>query len=139
MSRAKPEINWDTILPSELLEVALLDLETCERSPGYEINMGIWHEYNAVSEQCYVCLAGAVMAQSMNVDKCAYYSSPSQYKLHGINLLRVGDIDRACNCFDIELPDGMPASVSVTHYDEDSNQFKNDMRNLIVLLKQYGI
>jgi hypothetical protein len=50
--------------PSELLLVALADLEAVEQDKRYVVNMRVWHEANG---QCAVCLAGSVMAKTLNV------------------------------------------------------------------------
>jgi hypothetical protein len=58
------------ILPdktSELLEVALRDLEACEADPKYRVAMHTWHHYLTPEDVCLVCLAGAVMAKSLDV------------------------------------------------------------------------
>ena len=48
---------------SDCLELALGDLEKCERSKRYRIDMIEWH--NPVAETCYVCLAGSVIARAL--------------------------------------------------------------------------
>lgn len=51
--------------PSELLAVALRDLEKCEKDPRFEIDMNVWCERTGTGH-CAVCLAGSVMMQSLN-------------------------------------------------------------------------
>ena len=60
---SKPTIELpDT--PSELLTLALDDLNKIERSKKYKVHMGRWHEpYSNGDTVCHVCLAGAVMAR----------------------------------------------------------------------------
>lgn len=50
---------------SELLTIAINDLEACETADGYSIDMNVWHQWDGGHETCAVCLAGAVMAQSL--------------------------------------------------------------------------
>jgi hypothetical protein len=50
--------------PSELLEVALRDLEACRNDPRYTIDLEKCHE--PIDGQCNVCLAGAVIAKSLH-------------------------------------------------------------------------
>jgi hypothetical protein len=50
---------------SELLTTAINDLEACEAAEGYTIDMGVWHQWDGGHETCAVCLAGAVMAQTL--------------------------------------------------------------------------
>jgi hypothetical protein len=52
------------MLPSELIRLALEDLRKCESSSRYEVSMDLWHYPHG--DKCYVCLAGAVMAQTLN-------------------------------------------------------------------------
>lgn len=53
----------------ELLEVALNDLILCEQDPTYSVNMGWWHEKDPYvnPDVCLVCLAGTVIAKTLNV------------------------------------------------------------------------
>lgn len=51
----------------ELLHLALHDLEMVQKDPSYTINMGDWHNYSSRVKTCYVCLAGCVMANSLEV------------------------------------------------------------------------
>ena len=55
-----PDKKW------KLLELALNDLRKAERSKKYEVDMGQWHVPNSV---CKVCLAGAVMAFSLDANQ----------------------------------------------------------------------
>lgn len=52
---------------SELLRLAVKDAQTCEADPRYRLSMDDWHRYRDSSSQCHVCMAGAVMAQSLEV------------------------------------------------------------------------
>ena len=59
----------DANLPSKLSDVILIaleDLEKAEKSKEYEIDMDDWYKPNGV---CKVCFAGAVMAQSEGLGK----------------------------------------------------------------------
>ena len=83
---------------SELIHVGLRDLELCEKDPEYEVYMGTWHEPFDFEPTpgCYVCLAGAVMAQSLNtniVDNCSpeAFSLQVSRALRALNLLREGE------------------------------------------------
>jgi hypothetical protein len=61
-----PEIKNPSLplVPSELIDVAVHDLELCAADPRYEINMMNWHE--PFGDRCLVCLAGAFMAQTLH-------------------------------------------------------------------------
>ena len=58
-----------TTLPnklSELLRLAVWDAVACEQMPEtYELNMGLWHSPS--QGICRVCMAGAVMAQTLRM------------------------------------------------------------------------
>jgi len=60
-------------LPSELIRVAVKDMELCEDDPDYRIDMGVWHqpidEYN---EFCSVCFAGSVMSKTLKIGPHEY-------------------------------------------------------------------
>lgn len=75
MKHVRPYIsqikNLDSRLPvrpSDLILLALSDLEKCENDPRYKICMSCWHipSYKEESMECLVCLAGAVMAKTLN-------------------------------------------------------------------------
>lgn len=51
---------------SELLKLALADLEKCELNPRFRIDMYYW--LISGPYHCVVCLAGSVMAQTLNMD-----------------------------------------------------------------------
>lgn len=57
--------------PSKLIRLALADLRACEADSWYAVDMYMWH-YPSKSKKhpkiCSVCLAGAVMAKSLDAD-----------------------------------------------------------------------
>jgi len=52
-------------IPSQLLRLALNDLELCEQDPRFRIKMETWLVKNEGEDYCSVCLAGAVMAKTL--------------------------------------------------------------------------
>lgn len=60
-----------TTLPkkkSELLRLAVNDVLRCKEEPGkYILDMGTWYRKDGI-ELCHVCMAGAVMAQTLKMD-----------------------------------------------------------------------
>lgn len=50
-------------VPSQLIRLALADLRACEADPKYVISMNEW--YRRSGDICYVCMAGAVFAQTL--------------------------------------------------------------------------
>ena len=135
---------------SDELTQALEDLESCEASPNYEIDMGHWHvgrkEGDAV---CVVCLAGAYLAQTgkaniaLNLSP-ADMSNKMSRKMSALNKLRMGKIELALDQrsasgrwsrADRLENVGLPSSLAVTGYEEDPDQFKQHMREFAELLR----
>ena len=60
--------------PSDLLELALVDLALAEADGRYLVNMWHWHlpALVASDEACEACLAGSVMAFSLGADRLAH-------------------------------------------------------------------
>ena len=84
-------------LPSELIRVALADLKKVEQMPDeFTVNMAEWVVYSC--DQCSVCLAGAVMTQSLGSNQQNGMDVPSCYdptiadKLSALNYFRIGEI-----------------------------------------------
>ena len=53
--------------PSELILLALHDLELCEKDDRYKIEMVYWH-VPRTKGYCHVCLGGSVMAKTLDCD-----------------------------------------------------------------------
>lgn len=127
--------------PSALIRVALRDLEKCERSRQYRIDMSTWHRPNG---QCSVCLAGAVMSQTMQVPaskKIGPYDFKNQNiraKLFALNAFRGGFVGDGLTDMGIENP-LLTQTANVTSYNRDPIQFKSDMRRLASLLSKAGL
>lgn len=129
--------------PSKLIRVALRDLEKCERSRSYKIEMGDWHRPNG---KCAVCLAGAVMAKTLKADRREYAGPATWYhrgdhdtfnKLRAINYLRIGAVVDAGNLMSFDAS-SVP-HVTVVSYEDNPTQFKRDMRRLAALLAKNGL
>lgn len=138
---------------SELLYIALEDLEKVEADPRYKIDMGAWHRPNG---KCSVCAAGSVMAMRLGVglDEPAHpgeFDWDTDNKLMAINALRVGALGGAASFLGIQLPASVPCEVaglpSEGRYalDEMSyrarmrKQWKNHMVDLIGILQAEGL
>ena len=117
-------------LPSELLIVAMEDLEAVERSERYRIDMGDWHSPSSESddEYCSVCHAGAVMANSLQAG-INRYCVPSdevertKNKLRAINEIREGNIFNFFRYLNILVPgsfieDGCGSVIKLHHDNE---------------------
>lgn len=126
---------------SELIRVALVDMEIVERNPAYKIDMGTWHAMGGEGV-CEVCFAGAVMAQTMNVRPTRVGTGPSSFedrlgnKFRALNALREGEVWFACEFLGVPYPSGMNRSIA--DYHSDKTRFKRDMRKLADDLEEAG-
>lgn len=123
--------------PSALLQLALDDLERCEKDPHYEIYMGEWHSPG--DKHCLVCMAGAVIAKTLECDRfnevtpCLLDHDNSQ-KLRAIDAFRSNDPISAFNYLKIRRT--VPPLIYVTKYMDDPDRFKAQMRENIATLKE---
>lgn len=141
MTKSKPPKLPDT--PSALIRLALLDLEKCEKSKRYEVNMGEWHTPNGV---CKVCLAGSVMAQTMHcspqkllVPNSEFFDRDTYTKLSALNEFRTGSIEFGFYDIGIDKPDSIPNDMDVADYHLGPTRFKRDMRKLATMLAKEGL
>lgn len=128
--------------PSQLLEVALSDLAKVERSKKYRVKMNAYHE--PCGKICQVCLAGAVMAKTLDVDKSLFkrpwsFNTATSKKLHALDALRLGDIGGAFTELGIKTPKGLRENVFVTEYQTSPRDFKKDLRKIIKSLKEFKL
>ncbi len=138
--------------PSQLIKLALTDLETVEKNPRYEIDMERWHEpwiermdSDGHREYiCHVCLAGAVLANTFKEDYHKnfdpYHFSPEvKTKLIAIDYLRQGEIEDAFDRLQLELPQSMMRSIDIRDYHANKDGFKVDMLALATNLEEYNL
>lgn len=100
--------------PSELIRVAINDLNEVSKLPNHEVAMSVWvREYH---ECCYFCLAGAVMINSLKIEdhldevrpwqddeeitpasmmNAKLIDKSTRMKLSALNNFRVGDVSSA--------------------------------------------
>lgn len=123
--------------PSELIRLALADLEECEKDPRYAIGMVRWHAPE--DGRCVVCLAGAVMAKSLDAPIDQFVVPEDDQKaLYALDEFRVGNILQAL------LYMGYPSSPIenyrfINRYGTDRDVFKSDMRTLAEDLEKAGL
>jgi len=118
---------------SDLVELALSDLEKAEKSPDYAINMEEWHNPNSETGTCSVCLAGSVLAFSLGVNKSTYADPLNSYphvdrpKLYALNQFRAGYVYNASCALGVRTycPHSDMQQVSdYVSYEEDPEGFK---------------
>ena len=90
--------------PSALIRAALADLRAIEADDGYVVDMSRWH-WPTMDDRgqtvCQVCLAGAVMAQTLDVphdlriynDDLAGYGCSVENKMNALDFFRLGEIE----------------------------------------------
>lgn len=127
--------------PSQLLRLAMNDLEIIEKDPRYEIDMAEYH-YRADGFTCLVCMAGAVMANTMKLDYTKYahpisFPDETRQKLFAINSLRCGDVVEALVILGLKMKYGL--CFKATDYHKDKEAFKFEMEFLIIALQEEGL
>ena len=105
-------------VPSQLLWVALEDYkETVSNSDVYIIDPYYWHE--PIDENCSVCLAGSVIAQSLNANKDDLVS-PHNFEFETYNCLRAIDLFRQLNY--------VAALKALDYNDKDASEISKHLR-----------
>jgi hypothetical protein len=141
------EQEFAALTPSQLIKVALKDLEVAERSDQTSINMSFWvlPRCSAAENRCTVCLAGAVMVGSLGAST-SEHGTPEDYfnifvrnRLYAIDQFRKGEVSSGLNLMDVPLPKGMPTYVFVPHYGFHTDAFKRAMADLVDLLESYNL
>lgn len=130
---------------SELLTVALADLQKAEADPRYEINMDEWHA--PVGSRCAVCLGGAVLAFSLKTPPMKYVNvirrgKAVRDKLFAIDYLRRGDVVLAAQCLgisDLRVEKAGIRPRQIVYYKENPKRFKQQLRRLASDLKAAGL
>jgi hypothetical protein len=128
------------IKPSELIELALHDLEVVESKPEeYVVKMNTWH--TPALDKCEVCFAGAVMAVSLKCGKKPYIPNdfPEAKKfLTALDQFRSGHVMGGLNAMGIYYSAIRPYKY-VSSYEESPADFKEDMRKLALDLRKRGL
>ena len=131
--------------PSELIRTAVTDLAECELDPQYLIDMDVWHSPSVcLYGECRVCLAGAVMAKTLNApSNCSF--SPyhtdlrSSNALNAIDSFREGEIDSALLWLGLDIRViGIDEWREMPRYDEQPAIFKIAMYALAYDLEKVG-
>ena len=136
--------------PSELILIALKDLRAAEASEKYDINMEDWHNPPVPNiygdgdiDKCAVCLAGSVMAFSLEGDINRHYE-PKDFpgeegKLRALDAFRFGQIhwglkaffeDDHFNCTSIQ------SYIDIPYYHYDREGFYEAMAEMADYLKK---
>jgi hypothetical protein len=147
--------------PSDLLELALRDLEFVEQDDKYRVRMWMWHLPERAFMQpaspplyCNVCLAGSVLAKTLNVPfdvpvlVSEFDASGDEafdklvHKLRAVDYLREGDVGGALWILEYpreDVDNGRHLNRDVAEYDEDNpHWFYDSMRELVKVLRTNG-
>lgn len=96
-------VNKDTVRlpdkPSELIMLALKDLNLVRGDDRYKIDMICWHVKYRTEEVCRVCLAGSVMAKTLHATieddagiRPEFYETDTKCKLEALDNFRQGHV-----------------------------------------------
>jgi hypothetical protein len=146
---------------SELIVVALDDLEKVRADERYAVNLDYWHvsknsNASPTPGKCVVCFAGAVMAGTLGLnpeESCGgtveRFGADSSDKLSTLDLLRMGCVNDGLGVW----PGGLPEAVendfahapSISEYDrhdldapENYERFRREMNALASWLAERG-
>ena len=126
--------------PSALLRLAVGDAKKIERTPGYRLNMSVWHTGAGDNSDCEVCLAGSVMACTLKLDRTRSagpgHADPGiEQKLNFINDMREGNLDAIENAVLFD-DDGVKDKVNaIGRFISNHYNFGNDRAPWWVYLK----
>lgn len=122
---------------SDLLIVALTDLELCENDERYNIFMGAWHT-PCGDGICHVCLAGSVIAKSYGISPEIHFNIFSTddddvtLKLTTIENARRGVLP-------LDLYSGGEMELLDSMSDDNRPQWKLHMQDIIGVLQSEGL
>ncbi len=129
---------------SELLELALEDLEETEKTPGFVVDMNRW--VADIDGVCHVCLAGCVMTQrfcdapsgDIIAPYMLYLTEKISHRdfvcLKALDAIRQGDLELAYIFINDDVPDNIQ-SFTVVDYSENPDKFKEQMWEIVRYLK----
>ena len=136
--------------PSALIRLSLSDLKACEKA-GYDVDMGSWHIgatwlYGEETKwkPCAVCLAGALMAQSLGLDNELTrspmdFDTKTEKVLCAIDAFRGGYIASGFIYLGLDRPNGVKSWMNVERYAYRRETFFSDMEAMAAHLEEHGV
>ena len=137
---------------SAVIRVALDDLARVESDPRYKVNMTQWHR--PIAGVCHVCLAGAIMAETLGVPPEAFIGAPdlstwlykmsddvsggARARLMALDLVMRGYTDDALIWVVVTPPKGVEWPP-VTPYADDPAAFRRDLLAVAAALEERGL
>lgn len=133
--------------PSELLLIALKDLESVENNESYIVDMGTWHSPTLRDNNvCHVCLGGAVIAGTLKIDPSflLYVDSFENHpdivkKLLALDSFKEGHVDAGLNYLKVDRPNPIKYKYFMRSYQIDPIDWKEGMRKIVTDLQQVGL
>ena len=141
--------------PSELIRLALHDLELCEQDNRYFIDMENWHTpygesiSSLLRNKCLVCLTGSVMAKSLNADVLEHlrpynYKDKTKTKLLAIDEFRIGYVYQGIaslfpESFKHMKFNNLSGYRDIINYRKNPAKFKQQMHQLADDLEREGL
>jgi len=132
--------------PSELLALALEDLILVEKDPRYKVHMGVYHCITEeIGPECFVCLAGTVMAKTLDVDLTDFadpydYHKEIRNKLLALDYFRIGALEDALFKLGVNIQDyDLVKNFEAPPYSRSAEEFKDAIKNMIRLLQSRGL
>lgn len=128
----------------QLLQLALDDLKKVENDDKYSICMDLWHF--PIDGVCEVCLAGAVMAKTLEADTMSQFH-PSQFgsklscKLKALNFLRIGQMGLALTEMGYQENDikGIDYKLDTPDYIDNPKIFHSFFNGIVLKLKELDL
>lgn len=128
--------------PSELIRVAIKDLQACRLDSKYIIRMdNTWHD-GEFEDVCSICLAGAVMAKTFglspysNLSPSYFRISGEDNKLYSLDAFRGGDVKGGM--LRLNIPYNSKMDRTITDYSKNPDQFIEDMLKMSDDLEKEG-
>lgn len=134
---------------SDLILLALDDLERAEASRQHKVDMYAWHQPDAIKvrgSKCVVCFAGSVMAFTLGAEASkrlgpSNWDAVTERKLRALDQVRLGRIAIAIEVFhgrqDGFVFDGT-VDVALVRYEKNPAKFKAGIRLVVDALKVVG-
>jgi hypothetical protein len=141
--------------PSELIRVALQDLELAEKSPNIRVNMFTFFAYNLrqLPGECVMCLAGSVMyfgsselrgSLKESAGEMAYW--PNRFdkdtadKLSFLSDFQFGLFSSSFCYLGLDWPESLPGSQKeFPQYRYEPQRYKAELRRLADQLEELGL
>lgn len=139
--------QFEVALPSEIILMALDDLELVEKDPRYDIDMNYYHyQVQRGKATCAVCFAGAVIAKTLEqpIDKDLVASDLTNNRaimkrIYALNAFRMGQVASGLREMGMSTKSLPLPQVGVTPYFVSPERFKVDMRNIAKGLAGLGM